>query len=185
MPAVLPDQQRVYRLLLDQVDRIERICDGILQFARQKEPRFHTVDLNACLAQTLALLESELRLHQIAVHTAFDPELPYIVADEGQLHQVFLNLLTNAMDAMAAGGRLYLATRRGDGIQVMVTDTGDGIAPEHLPKIFDPFFSTKERGTGLGLAVSHGIIQSHGGTIRIESRKGEGTTVVIELPSHA
>ena len=96
-----------------------------------------------------------------------------------------MNLLTNAMDAMPGGGNLHLATRRGEPVQVVVADTGCGIPPEHLSKIFDPFFSTKEMGTGLGLAVAHGIIQSHGGTIRVESRKGEGTTVVIELPSHA
>ncbi|MBI3325940.1 MAG: GAF domain-containing protein [Nitrospinae bacterium] len=183
-PEVPPDLQRVYHLLLDQVDRITRICDGMLHFARQKEPRFEPVDLNASLVQTLALLESELRLRNIAVHTAVDPELPHIIADEGQLRQVFLNLLTNAMDAMPGGGNLHLATRRGEPVQVVVADTGCGIPPEHLSKIFDPFFSTKEMGTGLGLAVAHGIIQSHEGTIRVESPKGEGTTVVIELPSH-
>lgn len=184
-PDVLPDLQKVYRLLLDQVERIKRICDGMLHFARQKEPRLRPVDLNASLVQTLALLGSELRLHKIAVHTAFDPNLPHIVADEGQLHQVFMNLLTNAMDAMSEGGSLRVATLGGEPVQVIVADTGCGIPPENLPKIFDPFFSTKEMGTGLGLAVSHGIIQSHGGTIRVESHRGEGTTVVIELPTHA
>ena len=80
---------------------------------------------------------------------------------------------------------MRITTQRGEPVQVVVADTGCGVSPEHLPKIFDPFFSTKEMGTGLGLAVTHGIIQSHGGTIRVESREGEGTTVVIELPSHA
>ncbi|MBI3330067.1 MAG: GAF domain-containing protein [Nitrospinae bacterium] len=183
--GIPPDLQRAYRLLLDQVDRIKRICDGMLHFARQKEPRFQPVDLNANLTQTLSLLASELRLRNITVHTAFDPEVPYIVADEGQLRQVFLNLLTNAMDAMPGGGSLRLATQKGEPVQVMVADTGCGIPPEDLPKVFDPFFSTKQMGTGLGLAVSHGIIQSHRGTIRVESVQREGTTVVIELPSHA
>ncbi len=183
-PELPPERQKVYRLLLDQVARIKRICDGMLQFARQKEARFHAVDLNASLAQTLALLESELRLRQIVVHTAFDPELLPLPADEGQLQQVVLNLLTNAMDAMPQGGRIHLATQRGELVRLVVADTGCGITAEHQPKIFEPFFTTKERGTGLGLAVTHGIIQSHGGTIRIDSREGEGTTVVIELPSH-
>lgn len=181
-PDVPADLEQVYRLLLEQVDRIKQVCDGMLQFARQKAPRFDITDLNGCLAQTLARVESELQGRQITLHTAFDPEVPPIQADEAQVRQIFLSLLTNAIDAMPDGGSLWVETRAADPIQVRVVDSGCGIPSEHLPRIFDPFFSTKDTGTGLGLAVTHGIVASHGGTIRVESRPGEGTTVIIELP---
>jgi signal transduction histidine kinase len=178
------DLEKVCRILQDQVGRIKQICDGMVQFARQKEPTFQRTDLRGCLAQALGLIGSELQARQIAVHTAFDPEFPPIQADEEQLHQVFLHLLTNAMDAMPEGGSIRVEARAGDPVRVTLADTGCGISPEHLPRIFDPFFSTKDMGMGLGLAVTHGIIAGHAGTIRVESLPGAGTTVTIELPQH-
>jgi len=105
------------------------------------------------------------------------------------LQQVFLNLFLNAKDAMAGGGKLRVATANGEVISVRVSDTGSGIAPEHIQRIYDPFFTTKaspregqNRGTGLGLSVTYGIIQEHAGNIRVESRPGEGTTFTLDFP---
>jgi signal transduction histidine kinase len=102
---------------------------------------------------------------------------------------VFLNLFLNAKDAMAGGGTLHVITSNGTGVSVAVSDTGSGIAPEHIARIYDPFFTTKNipregqnRGTGLGLSVTYGIIQEHAGQIRVESRPGEGTTFYLDFP---
>jgi two-component system, NtrC family, sensor kinase len=117
------------------------------------------------------------------------PELPPIVGNAGKLQQVFLNLFLNAKDAMAGGGILRVTTMNGPGVSVRVTDTGSGIAPEHISRIYDPFFTTKtavkegqQRGTGLGLSVTYGIIQEHAGKIQVESAPGEGTTFHLEFP---
>ena len=115
--------------------------------------------------------------------------LPPIQGNPGKLQQVFLNLLLNAKDAMPGGGRLRVATRYNGHVEAMVADSGSGIAPEHLKRIYDPFFTTKtmpkpgeRRGTGLGLAVSYGIIQEHSGKIHVESAVGSGTTFHLEFP---
>ncbi len=114
--------------------------------------------------------------------------LPSISGNAGRLQQVFLNLFLNAKDAMANGGTLRIATSNGEGVSVVVSDTGSGIAQEHIHRIYDPFFTTKAsregqpRGTGLGLSVSYGIIQEHAGKIRVESRPGEGTRFYLDFP---
>jgi signal transduction histidine kinase len=115
------------------------------------------------------------------------PGLPFIHGNAGKLQQVFLNLFLNAKDAMPQGGTLTVSTANGDGVKVMVSDTGTGIAQEHIQRIYDPFFTTKtgnigRRGTGLGLSVTYGIIQEHAGKIEVDSRVGEGTTFVVEFP---
>jgi len=114
--------------------------------------------------------------------------LPHLFIDEHQIQQVLVNLVTNAVQAMLPGGRLFIASRPGkvgDSVEISVMDTGKGIPPEFLPHIFDPFFSTKgEGGTGLGLSVSYGIIKHHKGEIRVESKVGVGTTFTIELPRY-
>jgi signal transduction histidine kinase len=115
-------------------------------------------------------------------------ELPSIHGNAGKLQQVFLNLFLNAKDAMPEGGTLRVCTANGNGVHVSVSDTGSGIAQEHIDRIYDPFFTTKtsprdgRRGTGLGLSVTYGIIQEHAGKIRVESRMGAGTTFYLEFP---
>jgi signal transduction histidine kinase len=115
--------------------------------------------------------------------------LPLIQGNPGRLQQVFLNLFLNAKDAMAGGGVLHVETSNGDFVSVRVSDTGSGIAQENIHRIYDPFFTTKttpvegqNRGTGLGLSVTYGIIQEHAGNIRVESRPGEGTTFTLDFP---
>jgi signal transduction histidine kinase len=114
--------------------------------------------------------------------------LPHVFVDEHQIQQVLVNLATNAVQAMSTGGRLVITTRigkSGSSVEIGVADTGKGIAPEFLPHIFDPFFSTKgEGGTGLGLSVSYGIIKNHHGEIRVDSKVGVGTTFTVELPRY-
>ena len=120
----------------------------------------------------------------VAVEVSAPGDLPLVAADEHQLRQALLNLLRNAVEAMAGGGRLGLAMAADDKLVTLrISDSGQGILPEHLAKIFDPFFSTKEHGTGLGLALTHQIIVEHGGTIDVESTPGKGTSFTVRLPA--
>jgi signal transduction histidine kinase len=126
----------------------------------------------------------------VKVQTDLYAGLPLIHGNSGKLQQVFLNLFLNAKDAMAGkGGTLHISTTNGDAVQVNISDSGAGIAPEHINKIYDPFFTTKNvpregqsRGTGLGLSVTYGIIQEHAGKIRVDSQPGQGTTFQLEFP---
>jgi signal transduction histidine kinase len=151
--------------------------------------------LNQVIRDTLSLLEHQFKTAQIIVDLELTEELPPIHGNPGKLQQVFLNLLLNAKEAMPGGGHLRVATRidTPDGpdshVAALVADSGSGIAPEHLKRIYDPFFTTKttptpgnRRGTGLGLSVSYGIIQEHAGKIHVESTVGAGTTFHLEFP---
>jgi len=147
------------------------------------------ISLNKVIADTLALLDHQFKVAHIQVHHEFSENLPLIQGNAGRLQQVFLNLFLNAKDAMSGGGVLNVATLNGESVSVRVSDTGSGIAQEHIQRIYDPFFTTKtspaegqNRGTGLGLSVTYGIIQEHAGNIRVESRPGEGTTFTLDFP---
>jgi PAS domain S-box-containing protein len=182
---VKADLQKVY----DDALRAQRIVQDLLIFARQKKPERAPTDVNEAIERTLALRSYELTVDNIELIMELEEDLPWTMADAYQLQQVFLNIINNAQQAMSQRGRPGVFTVRservgGDTIRVSFSDTGPGIPPQVLPKIFDPFFSTKEvgTGTGLGLSVSHGIIQEHGGRIWAESEPGSGATFVIELP---
>jgi signal transduction histidine kinase len=130
-----------------------------------------------------------LKVARVKVVQELQPQLPPIYGNTGKLQQVFLNLFLNAKDAMPSGGTLMVSTQNGHNVQVTVADTGTGIAQEHIPRIYDPFFTTKAKpktghsgGTGLGLSVTYGIIQEHAGKIRVNSKPGEGTTFTMEFP---
>jgi anti-sigma regulatory factor (Ser/Thr protein kinase) len=150
---------------------------------------FAEVDLNRVLDDTLQLLEPQLRHGRIELAREYATDLPRVHGNAGQLQQVFTNLLLNARDAIPDGGRVTLRTlaEDHDSATVEVEDTGIGIAPENVARIYDPFFTTKGvgRGTGLGLAVSYGIVQEHSGHISVESAPGRGTTFRITLPAAA
>ena len=127
-----------------------------------------------------------LRSSKVTVNAQLTPELPVVFGNAGKLQQVFMNLIMNARDAMPRGGELTIATEcENHSVHVEVTDNGVGIPPDHLNKIFDPFFTTKatSRGTGLGLAVTYGIIREHSGTIQVESAVGRGTSFRLEFPT--
>ena len=171
-----------------QTFRASEIVNNLLNFSRTSSTEFTAVDVNKVISDTLALLEHQFKTSRIKVQDELDQHLPPIHGNPGRLQQVFLNLFLNAKDAMVNGGTLRVATWNGDGVNVLVSDTGAGIAPEHIRKIYDPFFTTKSsrdgqpRGTGLGLSVTYGIIQEHAGKIRVESRPGEGTSFYLDFP---
>ena len=180
-----PDLFRTLKGIQEQVSKIIKITSNLLDFSHQREPEKTLVDLNALLERTLSLVEFEMSVEDIVVVRAFAPALPSLWADGDQLAQVFLNMITNARDAMPEGGELTLGTSTsGETIEIRFMDTGRGISEEHLGKIFDPFVTTKPvgEGTGLGLSVGYGIIQAHGGDIDVESEVGRGTTFTIRLP---
>ena len=124
---------------------------------------------------------------QIKLQRDLSPDLPPIEAVPGELEQVFLNLVLNAVDAMPEGGSLHVSSCRTDDdrLAMAVSDTGTGILPEHMDRIFEPFFSTKEGGTGLGLSISYSVVERHGGDITVQSVVGEGTTFTVWLPALA
>ena len=167
--------------------RAAEIANGLLNFSRTSTTEFRSTDLNQIIRDTLSLLEHQFKTAQILVDLELADELPLIHGNTGKLQQVFLNLLLNAKDAMPGGGRMRVATLVNGHVEAIVSDSGSGIAPEHLKRIYDPFFTTKnipggKRGTGLGLSVSYGIIQEHAGKIHVESAVGSGTTFHLEFP---
>ncbi|HEY8488864.1 MAG TPA: ATP-binding protein [Thermaerobacter sp.] len=172
-------------IVLQEIERIEGIVNDLLLLARQPRLRLRPVDLAALLRRLVDMLRMAETARGCLIELIVTEPLPPVVADEGQLRQVFLNLIRNGLEAMAGGGRLkvraFAGTEPGRVI-VEVEDTGPGIPPEHLGRIFDPFFTTKDGGTGLGLAVSYGIVRSHGGHIDVDSEPGRGTRMRVVLP---
>jgi signal transduction histidine kinase len=172
-----------------QTFRASEIVNNLLNFSRTGSSEFTEVDVNKVVTDTLALLEHQFKTSRVKVEQNLTPALPKIYGNTGKLQQVFLNLFLNAKDAMPSGGTLMVATMNGRAVEVQVRDTGSGIAPEHINRIYDPFFTTKKSprqgqpgGTGLGLAVTYGIIQEHAGKIRVDSAPGEGTQFTMEFP---
>ncbi len=175
--------------ITQQTFRASEIVNGLLNFSRTGAAEFTALDLNHVIEETLKLLEHQFRASQVQLQMSLEHSLPPILGNSGKLQQVFLNLFLNAKDAMAAGGTLRVATQANGHVEVDISDTGSGIALEHMQRIYDPFFTTKltagegqRRGTGLGLAVSYGIIQEHAGKIQVESQVGSGTTFHLEFP---
>jgi two-component system NtrC family sensor kinase len=172
-----------------QTFRASEIVNNLLNFSRTTGTEFTDVDVNQIILDTLALLEHQLKTAKVQVRSDLTAKISPILGNPGRLQQVFLNLFLNAKDAMPGGGTLSVATSNGDMVSVRVSDTGSGIAPEHIQRIYDPFFTTKaspkegqNRGTGLGLSVTYGIIQEHAGKIRVESTPGSGTTFALDFP---
>ncbi|HVN84055.1 MAG TPA: ATP-binding protein [Candidatus Binatia bacterium] len=164
--------------------RIASIVRALLGFARPQVPTREPVEVPALVSETLALLDHELRRHSVAVQLHCPRALPPILADAKQIEQVLVNLFTNAVQAMAgSGGRLSIrASADGERLRLEISDTGPGIAVDHLGRIFDPFFTTKPAGSGLGLSVSYGIVRAHEGDLTARSEVGVGTTFTLTLP---
>lgn len=184
------DQRDPRRPLLNkiekQTERASRIVNGLLNFARHRQTDFQPVNLNRVLGDALSLLDHQLRSSHIRIRKEMDPALPLLRGDENRLQQVFVNLAVNAFDAMPAGGWLTITTRAEAGqVIAEVADTGEGIAPEDIRRIYDPFFSTRKRsgGNGLGLSITYGIVQEHGGTMEVESGAQSGTRFLIRFPA--
>ena len=171
-----------------QAERATNIVNNLLNFSRTgNATEFGELDIARVLDDTLQLLEPQLRRNQIEIVRSYDREAPEAFGNAGKLQQVFTNLILNARDAIMDGGRITIATSAAEdgSLAVEISDTGVGIAPENVAKIYDPFYTTKGvgQGTGLGLAVSYGIVQEHTGRIGVESIPGRGTTFRITLPS--
>ncbi|MFA4858144.1 MAG: ATP-binding protein [Candidatus Margulisiibacteriota bacterium] len=191
MPLKFDDPEfrgKFQEIMPKEISRIDRIVENLLGFARASAPKFEKVKIESVLEETLDYFSGQLETAKVKLVKKTE-KLPEVVADAAQLAQVFSNLILNAIQAMPAGGELSIAalpgkTMDGELAEVVVSfaDTGCGMAPEQLNKLFEPFFTTKYGGTGLGLTISHSIIEGHGGSINVKSTPGKGTTFIVTLP---
>ena len=184
-PQVVEDLQVLHRAS----QRVARIAASLRSFARQAPGERGAVDLNAVVEETMLLMQKPLAADDIRVFTTLAAGLPPVHGDANALHQVLMNLLTNAREALTGGGEIHVETapapERPGWIRLTVADTGPGIPADVLSRIFDPFFTTKRSGTGLGLSVTYGIIQDHGGRMDVQSPPGGGTTFTLSFPGMA
>ena len=168
-----------------EISRINAIITDLLETARPHAPRIRLADLNTTLEHTVMLARQQALSKPIEIILKKDPALPEVEHDSSQIHEVLLNLLLNSIQAIDGPGQITVEIgHRDDLALVTVTDTGRGIAPEHLPNIFRPFYTTKGSGTGLGLSLAHRIVDEHQGRIEVSSTVGKGTTFTVELPVH-
>ncbi len=173
--------------ILVQAQRASEIVRNLLDFSRAEQPEREPLDIAQVIRDTLKLVQNQVTLSGVEIEWDLPASLPIVKGDPKTLQQVFLNLFINAIQAMKEGGTLTIRAHPGEGdheLRVEVSDTGSGIESEDVPHVFEPFFTTKEvgRGTGLGLSVSYGIVQKHGGHIEVKSKKGEGSTFTVVLP---
>jgi PAS domain S-box-containing protein len=179
----LEDLKVVHRNVL----RVAGVAQALRSFARQSTGERRPVDLNTVVGETLLLTGKPISTDNVRIVTVLDPALPALLGDANALQQVLLNLLTNAREAMTGGGEIRIETggdpARPGRLRLAVADTGPGIPPADLPHLFEPFYTTKVAGTGLGLAVSYGIVQEHLGTIDVQSTPGQGATFVLSFPA--
>lgn len=178
-------RRRILEMALSETVRLTDLLRKMLSFSRPDEEQKQPVDINVVLDEILLLVRKQLHENSIKISTSFEGDLARVYASKNQLRQVFLNMISNARDAMPEGGTLTIRTKSNrDNIHVEVIDTGVGIREEHMNKIFDAFFTTKEgvKGIGLGLSVCYGFVKEHGGDIKVTSKRGEGTAFTIILP---
>jgi two-component system NtrC family sensor kinase len=167
------------------VERARKVVHNMLGYARKMEPRLEDVDVNSTIDQTITILENHARINNIDIQVDLAETVPIIAGDQAQLQQVFLNLLTNAIDAIGSNGTIKVASWRSDDhIVVTIKDDGPGLSDDMMRKIFDPFFTTKDpgKGTGLGLWVSHSIIAKMGGGIHVKNNPDKGAVFTVEIP---
>jgi signal transduction histidine kinase len=177
-PAFLLKFQRIVG---SEVDKINNIVQSLLEFSKPKDLHLEESSINSLLEETLSLLSNDFLKHDIKIEKNLS-SLPQVKVDPSQMKQVFLNVLLNAIDSIKNGGMIMIETKTEKKVFIKIKDSGRGIDKEDLKRIFDPFFSKKDRGTGLGLSVVHGIIKKHGGKINVESAPGKGTRFEIVLP---
>jgi signal transduction histidine kinase len=179
-------RKKILEKIEKQTFRAAEIVSGLLNFSRLSSSEFKDLDINQLIEDSLALMSHQLECSNIKVDSRFDLSLPPVYGNTGKLQQVFVNLFLNARDAMPSGGELAIHTGMTESMVVIdISDTGFGISEDNIRRIFDPFFTTKSigRGTGLGLAVSYGIVQEHGGGIFVDSSSGKGTHFRVKLPT--
>ncbi len=200
--ASQPDLTEYTGVIGREVDRLSALVEDLLTLGAPPKPRLNTLNIHRVIQQVVAIIGPECSRWGIRIHYAFDPSLPDVTADEGQLNQVFLNVLRNACEAMASGGRavaerdvitvttrmetdfhiLRAHDRASKFLRVEIADQGVGMSPDVAAQLFEPFFTTKARGTGLGLAISHKIVVEHGGSIRATPNHPAGTVITVTLP---
>jgi len=186
----LPPEQaaQVMQTAIATLRRVDATLASFLRLARPEPPQRRLVNLKEVAQEVVGLAEPRARREGIHLQLHLAPELPLLWVDPQQLAQLLLNLLTNALQACKKGDAVTVSMvpfPDGKGVVLTVADTGEGIAPEHVPRIFEPFFTTKPGGTGLGLAICHNIVSQHGGSISVRAAKGKGTEVVVVLPQQA
>jgi signal transduction histidine kinase len=177
-------QREDFKVIEEEIHRINEIIDHFLQFAKPASPHLERAEITSIFEETLQLLRPQMEKLQIFIEKDFQ-SLPLMTIDNEQVKQVILNLLMNAIQAMPGGGQLRLGgevSKDGQWIRLSIQDSGVGILPEDMDKLFDPFFSTKEGGMGLGLSIAHRIIDQHHGKIEVESAPGKGTLFTVWLP---
>ncbi|WP_321532909.1 ATP-binding protein [uncultured Desulfuromonas sp.] len=183
-PGISEQMKKDLDTITQETQRCAGIVRGLLDFGRESIPMKTYVSVNTILDKTLALVENQTLFQNVEITREYDGQIPELEGDPNQLEQVFMNIFINAAQAMLAGGRLAIKTWFDDDmVMIRIADTGCGISGENLERIFDPFFTTKDQqGTGLGLSVSYGIVENHGGDIRVESCPAKGTAFTIRLP---
>ncbi len=185
-----PELTPAFQGMLKEISRIEKILSGLLKFARAGSDKFESVSIETFISEDiLPLMEDGLKLNNILIEKKWESPLPQVSVVRDEIRQVFINLLNNSKYAMPNGGKITIALEeilifRKSYLRIRISDTGEGIKKEYLDKIFDPFFTTKPegQGTGMGLSVSHGIVEKHGGNLNVESEEGKGVTFIIDLP---
>lgn len=173
------------QVIIDETIRCRKIIQELLEFSKGREPTKVPTNINEIIGKALNILENEFLLNRIDMDKSLAPDLPDIMADGSQMEQVFVNLLLNAVQAVPEGGTIQVKSslnQQESSVSIEVTDNGPGIGRKEQSKIFEPFFSTKPNGTGLGLSVSYGIVRNHQGNINVHSQPGEGTRFLIKLP---
>ena len=170
----------------EHVERARKVVHNMLGYARRMEPRLEDVDVNETINQTISLLDNYARINNIEIKTRLQADMPVIASDQSQLQQVFLNIISNAIDAIGKEGRIEVESNSSDSmINVHIADNGPGISEDQQKKVFDPFFTTKQtgKGTGLGLWVTYSIIEKLGGSISLKSQAGKGSTFTVQIPN--
>jgi two-component system NtrC family sensor kinase len=175
--------------IFESVNRCRTITHRLLGFSRRMDVSHDIIDVNYAVKEVVEFLEKEMFYRNIRLEMNLQPGLPKVETDKGQLQQVFLNIINNAIDAVEEGGLITISSGVKDEktVRLSIRDNGSGIPREKLKYIFEPFYTTKEKGkgTGLGLSISFGIVQRLGGTILVESEIGKGTTFFVEIPVKA
>ena len=175
--------RRKLSTMAEEVSSLEKMVAEMRDFVRRPSTQKRPGQINAVIDEALELFRDTFKEHHVKVRRVEEKSLPLIAFDPQQVHQVLINLLKNALEAMPGGGEITITSRlKGDQVEISVTDTGEGMPPEVAANIFQPYFTTKEKGTGLGLAICQNIVQEHGGCLLADSAPGRGATFTIHLP---
>jgi two-component system NtrC family sensor kinase len=177
------EARTLLRAIGQEVERLSGLSDQYLSMARRKAPEVEESDLGAIVHSAIEFMRPEVEKHRVELVSRIPPELPWVLVDQGQIRQVLFNLVRNAREAMPGGGRVSIEVNQaGEALEVRVSDNGPGVPPEQIERLFDPFYTTKDHGTGLGLAVSRQILAAHGGRLEYAEARPHGSVFALFLP---